>query len=67
MAVAAYLCVDAFVLIQPAGLGFAAGAMLWVGWVELFAEAFEACGLSVTSAVGLLSAASMALCHAYLM
>ena len=41
MAIAAYSCVDAFVIIQPIGLGFAAGAMLWVAWLELFVESYE--------------------------
>ena len=67
MALLAYRCVDAFVLIQPVGLGFAAGAMLWVAWFELFSEAHEACGLVSTSIAGLLSALAMALTHAYLL
>ena len=66
MAVAAFSCVDAFVLIQPIGLGFAAGAMLWVAWLELFVESYEACGLPSTAAVGCLSASLMSVCHAYL-
>ena len=66
MAVAAYSCVDAFVMIQPIGLGFAAGAMLWVAWLELFVESCEACGLLSTGAVGVTSASLMSLCHAYL-
>ena len=45
MAIAAYSCVDAFVIIQPIGLGFAAGAMLWVAWLELFVESYEVCDL----------------------
>merc|ERR1712146_207421 len=59
MALASFLFVDQFVLIQPAGLGFAAGAMLWVAWVELFVEASEACGVFSTAAVGLASASVM--------
>ena len=59
-------CVDAFLVIQPIGLGFAAGAMLWVAWLELFVESYESCGLLSTSAVGVTSASLMSLCHAYL-
>jgi len=66
MAIAAYSCVDAFLVIQPIGLGFAAGAMLWVAWLELFVESYELCGLLSTSAVGVTSASLMSLCHAYL-
>ena len=67
MALLAFRCVDAFVPVQPIGLGFAAGAMLWVAWFELFAEAHEACGLAMTSAVGMASATVMALTHAFLL
>ena len=67
MALLAFRCVDAFVPVQPIGLGFAAGAMLWVAWFELFAEAREACGLAMTSAVGMASATVMALTHAFLL
>jgi len=67
MAIAAFLFVDAFVLVQPMGLGFAAGAMLWVAWMELFIEAHEACGLMSTATTGLASAVAMGLCHSYLM
>jgi len=67
MAVVAYACVDAAVAIQPIGLGFAAGAMLWVAWLELFVESYEACGLLSTSAVGVTSASLMSLCHAYIL
>ena len=39
MALLAIRFVDTFEPIQPAGLGFAAGAMLYVAWVELLSEA----------------------------
>ena len=41
MALLAFHFVDTFEPIQPAGLGFAAGAMLYVAWVELLSEARE--------------------------
>ena len=41
MALLAFRFVDTFEPIQPAGLGFAAGAMLYVAWVELLSEARE--------------------------
>jgi zinc transporter, ZIP family len=39
MAVPAFLCVEAFTPLLPFGLGFAAGAMLWMVAVELVPEA----------------------------
>jgi len=41
MAVVAYMFVDKCTFLLPAGLGFAAGAMLWVSFVELLKEALE--------------------------
>ena len=66
MAVVAFCFVDTFVLILPMGLGFAAGAMLWVAWLELFVESYEVCGLLSTASVGVTSASLMSVCHAYL-
>ncbi|KAL1530764.1 hypothetical protein AB1Y20_001662 [Prymnesium parvum] len=67
MAVLAFYFVDMFVLIQPIGLGFAAGAMFWVVFVELFPESHEACGLVNTAAMGATSAAIMMFSHEYIM
>ena len=67
MALVAFHFVDTFEPMQPMGLGFAAGAMLHVAWMELFAESFEACGLATTAAAGALSGGAMWMCHEHLM
>lgn len=67
MAWLAFRFVDTFEPIQPVGLGFAAGAMLYVAWAELFAEATEACGLKATAVAGLFAGSTMWLCHEYLL
>ena len=66
MAVLAYLFVDQFVYLQVGGLAFAAGAMLYVAWVELFKEALEACGLLVTSLVGVAAGGMMWMAHEWI-
>jgi len=67
MALIAFQFVDTFQPLQAAGLGFAAGAMLFVAWMELFAEAMEACGLLATASVGVLAGSVMWFVHENLM
>ena len=62
MALAAFLCVDTFVHVQRAGLGFAAGAMLWVACAELFPEAYHGCGATSTAITGACAAVAMWSC-----
>lgn len=62
MAVPAFLFVTAFKPILPAGLGFAAGAMIWMVFAELIPDALEETeSVQVALAVALAFAAMIAL------
>ena len=41
LAVPAFVFVEAFAPFLPVGLGFAAGAMLWIVWVQLLPDALK--------------------------
>jgi len=59
MAVPAYLFVDYFIPILPVGLGFAGGAMAWVGFVELLVEAYQDTDILTTGFISSISLAVM--------
>lgn len=64
MAVPAYLFVDYFKMIVPIGLGFAAGAMLYVAIFELFTEAQQVLKSGPTFVVAFCSSVVMILMQA---
>jgi zinc transporter, ZIP family len=66
MAVPAYLFVETFEPLLPAGLGFAAGAMLWMVAVELVPEAVRVAPTRTVCAVGGASATAMVALQALL-
>jgi zinc transporter, ZIP family len=59
MAIPAYIFVEHFKPLLPAGLGFAAGAMIFVAFFELFLEAKQEIGRLKTVIVGVISFALM--------
>jgi zinc transporter ZupT len=67
LAVPAYLFVEAVDAVQPAALGFAAGAMLWMAGRELVPEALALASRRVVCLVGLASFAVMAAFQALLL
>ncbi len=67
MAVPAFLFVEAFEPFLPVGLGFAAGAMLWMVAAELVPEALEVAPASSVIVVGVGSAAAMITLQAVLL
>lgn len=60
-AIPAFLFVERFAPLLPAGLGFASGAMSYVAVMELLMEAAEDTSIYTTVAVGVSSCVSMAL------
>jgi zinc transporter ZupT len=59
MAVPAFLFVTVFSQFLPAGLGLAAGAMLWMAFAELIPDAMHEISAHTTATVVALSFAAM--------
>jgi len=62
MAVPSFIFVNQFIPFLPIGLGFAAGAMLWVAVMELLVEAIQDSNVFTTTIVTSLSFALMRFC-----
>lgn len=65
LAVPAFLLVDVFEPILPVGLGFAAGAMLWMSFAELAPEARRRLPLARVAALGVAACAGMILLQTF--
>jgi len=59
MAVPAFLFVAFFDPLLPIGLGFAAGAMIWMVFSEIMPEAFEEASSNLVAVVATLSILAM--------
>ncbi len=66
MAVPAYIFVSAFTPILPAGLGFAAGAMIWLAMAELIPESVELLPSSQVGGIVTAAVAGMLLFQSWL-